>query len=134
MANKETQLQKQETQDVKTAERTRWGKVFSPAIDIIETEHDLKLYADMPGVERESIDITVDQGILTIQGNVDVTPVEGYELEYQEYDIGDFQRTFTLTDTVDQDKIEANYKDGVLELSIPKTEKAKPKKISVKSN
>jgi HSP20 family molecular chaperone IbpA len=134
MDRKETQLQKQETQDVKTVERTRWGKVFAPAIDIIETPYVLKLYADMPGVDGDSIEIMVDQGVLTIQGHIDVTPVEGYELEYQEYDIGDFQRTFTLTDTVDQDNIEANYNNGVLELVIPKTEKAKPKKITVKSN
>jgi len=86
----------------------------------------------MPGVDQKSINITIDQGVLMIQGNVDTTPVEGYELEYQEYDIGDYQRSFTLTDTVDQDKISANYKNGVLELILPKAEEAKPRKIEVK--
>lgn len=132
MATKETQIQKKEPTDIQTTERTRWGKVFTPAIDIIETSNDLKLYADMPGVEKDSIDIKIDKDILTIQGNVDVSPIEGYELEYQEYDIGDFQRSFTLTDTIDQKNIEANFKNGVLELILPKAEEAKPKKIHVK--
>jgi HSP20 family molecular chaperone IbpA len=132
MSNNDKQLQKQETQDLQSAERTRWGKVFSPAVDILETKNDLKLYADMPGVDQKSINVTIDQGVLTIQGNVETTPIEGYELDYQEYDVGDYQRTFTLSDTVDQDNISANYKNGVLELIIPKAEEAKPKKIQVK--
>jgi HSP20 family molecular chaperone IbpA len=132
MATKEKQIQKQESQDLQSVERTRWGKVFSPAVDILETKNDLRLYADMPGVDQKSIHITIDQGVLLIQGNVDTNPVEGYELEYQEYEIGDYQRSFTLTDTVDQDKISANYTNGVLELVLPKAEEAKPRKIEVK--
>jgi HSP20 family molecular chaperone IbpA len=132
MSNNDKQIQKQETRDLQSAERTRWGKVFSPAVDILETKNDLRLYADMPGVDQKSINVTIDQGVLMIQGNVDTTPIEGYELEYKEYDIGDYQRTFTLTDTVDQDKISANYKNGVLELILPKAEEAKPKQIEVK--
>ena len=132
MATNENQIQKQESKDLQSAERTRWGKVFSPAVDILETTNELKLYADMPGVDQKSIHITIDQNVLTIQGDVDTTPVEGYQLEYQEYDVGDYQRSFTLTDTVDQDKITANYKNGVLELVLPKAEEAKPKKIEVK--
>jgi len=132
MSTNEKQIQKQESQDLQSVERTRWGKVFSPAVDILETKNDLKLYADMPGVDQNSINVTIDQGVLTIQGNVDTTQIEGYELEYQEYDIGDYQRTFTLTDTVDQDKISANYRNGVLELILPKAEEAKPKRIEVK--
>jgi HSP20 family molecular chaperone IbpA len=132
MANNDKQIQKQETGDLQSAERTRWGKVFSPAVDILETKNDLKLYADMPGVDQKSIHVTIDQGVLTIQGNVDTTSIEGYELDYKEYDIGDYQRTFTLTDTVDQENISANYNNGVLELILPKAEQAKPKKIEVK--
>jgi HSP20 family molecular chaperone IbpA len=134
MATNDKQVQKQETRDLQSAERTRWGKVFSPAIDILETKNDLRLYADMPGVDQKSISITVEQGVLTIQGNVDTTPIEGFELDYQEYDVGDYQRTFTLTDTVDQNKISANYKNGVLELILQKAEKTKPKRIEIKAN
>lgn len=134
MADKETQVEKQEVKDVQTAERTRWGRVFAPAVDIVETKNELKLYADIPGVDKNSIDITIDQDVLTIQGNVDATPVEGYELEYKEYDIGDFQRSFTISDIIDRDKIVANYNNGVLELVLAKAEKAKPKKIEVKIN
>ena len=132
MSSNDKQVQKKESQDLQSAERTRWGKVFSPPVDILETKNDLHLFADMPGVDQKSISITVDQGVLTIQGNVDTTPIEGYELDYQEYDVGDFQRTFTLTNTIDQDKISANYNNGVLELILPKAEEAKPKKIEVK--
>jgi len=132
MATKEKQIQKQESQDLQSVERTRWGKVFSPAVDILETKNDLRLYADMPGVDQKSIHITIDHGVLMVQGNVDINPIEGYELEYQEYEIGDYQRSFTLTDTVDQDKISANYTNGVLELILPKAEEAKPRKIEVK--
>ena len=132
MANNEKQLEKQETKDLQSVERTRWGKVFSPAIDIIETGNDLKLYVDLPGVDQKSINILIDQGVLTIQGNVDTTPIEGYELEYQEYEVGDYHRSFPLSDTVNQDKISAVMNNGVLELVLPKAEKAKPKKIEVK--
>ena len=132
MDTKQTQMQKKETSDVQSAERTRWGKIFSPAIDIIETDNELKIYADMPGVDQKTIDITIDQGVLTIQGNVDSAALDEYELVYQEYDIGDFQRSFRLADSVDQEKISANYKEGVLELILPKAEKAKPRKIEVK--
>jgi HSP20 family protein len=132
MDTKQTQMQKKETSDVQSAERTRWGKIFSPAIDIIETDNELKIYADMPGVDQKTIDITIDQGVLTIQGNVDGAALDEYELVYQEYDIGDFQRSFRLADSVDQEKISANYKEGVLELILPKAEKAKPRKIEVK--
>jgi HSP20 family protein len=132
MANNEKQLEKQETRDLQSVERTRWGKVFSPAIDIIETGDNLKLYVDLPGVDQKSIDIMIDQGVLTIQGNVDTQPIEGYELEYQEYDVGDYHRSFTLSDTVNQDKISAVMNNGVLELILPKAEKAKPKVIEVK--
>lgn len=132
MANKDTQIQKQESKDLSSVERTRWGKVFTPPVDIIETENSLKLFADMPGVDKDSINITIEHDTLTIRGNVDTTPVEGLELEYAEYEIGDFQRSFNLNDTIDQEKIEANYKDGVLELILPKSEKAKPMTIKVK--
>ena len=132
MDTKQTQMQKKETSDVQSAERTRWGKIFSPAIDIIETDNELKIYADMPGVDQKTIDITIDQGVLTIQGNVDSAALDEYELVYQEFDIGDFQRSFRLADSVDQEKISANYKEGVLELILPKAEKAKPRKIEVK--
>ena len=132
MASNDKQVQKQETRDLQSAERTRWGKVFTPVVDILETKNDLRLFADMPGVDQNSISVTIDQGVLTIQGNVDTTPIEGFELEYKEYDVGDYQRTFTLTDTVDQEKISANYNNGVLELILPKAEQAKPKKVEVK--
>ncbi len=133
MAEKETRMQKQESGGSEMVERTRWGKVFAPAVDIVETGNELKLFADLPGVDPGSIDVTLEQNVLTIQGNVEHNVPEEYELIYQEYEIGDFQRSFTLSDIMDQDNIKADYKHGVLELSIPKKEKEKPKKIDIKA-
>jgi HSP20 family molecular chaperone IbpA len=133
MAEKETRMQKQESGGAEMVERTRWGKVFAPAVDIVEAGNELKLFADLPGVDPGSIDVTLEQNVLTIQGNVERNVPEEYELIYQEYEIGDFQRSFTLSDIMDQDNIKADYKHGVLELSIPKKEKEKPKKIAIKA-
>lgn len=132
MATDDKQIQKKELRELQSSERTQWGKVFSPAVDIIETESDLRLYADMPGVNQKSINITIDQGLLTIQGSVDTSPIEGFEPDYTEYEIGNYQRSFTLSDNINQDKISANYTNGVLELILPKTEAAKPKRIEVR--
>jgi HSP20 family protein len=130
----DTRIQKREKEGMEKVERTRAGKVFVPPIDIVETNEDIVLIADMPGVEQKSIDITVEQDVLTIEGRVEPLIPEGYDLTYCEYEIGDFQRSFTLTDTIDRDKIEAAFKNGVLKLRLPKAEPAKPKKIDVKVN
>jgi HSP20 family molecular chaperone IbpA len=134
MAKQDVQVQKKEAKELETAERTRWGKVFAPPIDIIETKNELRMYVDMPGVQKDSINIMIDKGVLTISGNLADQPFEDKQLIYQEYEIGDYQRSFTLTDTINQDKIEANYKHGVLEMILPKAEQAKPKTITVKTS
>lgn len=133
MANRENSpIQKKEREAVEGVERTREGKLFAPPVDIIETNDDLMLIADMPGVSEKSINVTLEQDTLTIEGRVEPEPPKGYDLSYCEYEIGDFQRSFTLSDTVDREKIEASYKDGVLKLRLPKAEPAKPKKINVR--
>ena len=132
MTTNEKQLQKQESTDLQSVERTRSGKVFLPAVDIFETKNEMKLLADMPGVDQKSINITVDKNVLLIEANVDATPDEEFKLEYREYETGDYQRSFTLSDNVDKDNISAKYVNGVLELVLPKVEEAKPKKIEVK--
>ncbi len=129
----DTRVQKRETDNVQTAERTRSGRIFIPPVDIVETNNDIIVMADMPGVNDKNIDITLENNVLTIQGSVEHATPEGYQLSYCEYDMGDFHRSFTLTDTIDRDKIEANFKNGVLILKLPKAEKAKVKKITVKT-
>ena len=131
MAEQKTKLQKKTSTDVEKAERTRSGRVYIPSTDIYETADKMILIADMPGASSDSIHVTLEQDLLTIEAQVQPHFPEGYELMYNEYGVGDYHRSFTLNETVDRDKISAHYKNGVLELVLPKVEPAKPKKISV---
>ena len=131
MAAEKKTVQKQEAQEVAAVERTRSGKVFCPPVDIYERENEIVLLADMPGVDPKTIDIVVEKNILSIKGEVFEQSPDRFELDYREYDSGDYQRSFTLSDTIDQNKIEAKYEHGILKLRLPKAEKVKPKKIEV---
>ena len=102
------------------AERTRARLAFVPRVDIYETEEAIVLVADMPGVDENSLDITLENRVLTVKGYVNAVWPEDYALAYAEYRIGDYERSFTLTDTVDAAGIEATAKDGVLRLMLPK--------------
>jgi HSP20 family protein len=115
------------------AEQTRPGRIFTPDVDIFETEKEMTLLADMPGVKAKDLSIDLNDNILTLSG--DVQPAEGENESYvfREYETGKFLREFTLSDIIDQSKIEAALKDGVLRLVLPKVEKATPRKITVKS-
>ncbi|MDI9570757.1 MAG: Hsp20/alpha crystallin family protein [Pseudomonadota bacterium] len=126
-------LQKQQAQNPLETERTRNRKVFVPKVDIYETKDAMVLIADMPGVDDQSVDITLEKNVLTITGNVESPVYEGKALAYAEYDTGDYQRAFTISDEVDQDRIEAVVENGVLRLTLPKAEKAKVKKIAIKA-
>jgi HSP20 family molecular chaperone IbpA len=134
MAKQDTSVQKQEAKNLDSSERTRSGKVFIPPVDIIESDDALTLMADMPGVDERNLEITLDNDILSIQANVEPALFDGYDLVYQEYEVGDYQRSFTLSETINREKIEATYKNGVLQLHLPKAEPAKPKKISIKTS
>jgi len=126
-------LQKQQAQNPLETERTRNRKVYVPKVDIYETKDAMVLIADMPGVDNQSVDITLEKNVLTITGNVESTSYEGKTLAYAEYDTGDYQRAFTISDEVDQDRIEAAVENGVLRLTLPKIEKAKIRKIAIKA-
>lgn len=114
-----------------SAEQTTPGLVFSPAVDIFETDREICLVADMPGVASGDINIDLRDGVLTIIG--DVKPWEGAEESdvLVEFEIGRYYRQFTLSEVVDQGRIEARLADGVLRLVMPKAEKAMPRKIAV---
>ncbi|NOX90172.1 MAG: Hsp20/alpha crystallin family protein [Calditrichaeota bacterium] len=131
MADKKT-LQKREADKLEKVERTRDRKVFVPAVDIYETNDEIVLMAEMPGVDEKTIDVVLDNDVLTIRGQVVSEIPEGYELVYSEYDVGDFERSFTINESIDVDKIEARYQNGVLNVRLPKAEPAKAKKIEVK--
>jgi len=114
-------------------ERTQDKVTFIPRSDIYEREDALVVVADMPGVDEKSVDIHVERKVLTITGRVPADEFEGHRLAYAEYEAGDFERSFNLSDEVDIDKIEATVKQGVLRLVLPKAEAALPKKIAVKA-
>lgn len=134
MATEEKALeaQKQEITESEEIERTRECQCFTPRADIYETEDNIVVVADLPGVDENSVDITLEKNILTINGYVDYREPEGYSLAWAEYEVGDYQRSFRISNEIDRDKIEATIKDGVLRLYLPKLEQAKLKKIAVK--
>jgi len=132
MAEIKKSVQKQESKAIDKAERTRSGRVFIPATDIIETENEILLLTDMPGVNEKSINITLENNQLTIEGSSETQTLNDYNLIYSEYHTGDYYRSFLLNDTIDRDQIEAKYKNGVLQLSLPKSEKSKARQIEVK--
>ena len=115
-------------------EQTRPGRVFTPVVDIFETEQALTLLADMPGVKPDNLDIDLRDNTLTLTGDVQAFDTKGEEVLLAEYETGKYYRQFTLSEMIDQEKIDAKLTDGVLRLTLPKVEKATPKKIEVKAS
>lgn len=134
MADTERALQAKEKAEVTTpAEQTRPGLVFTPAVDIFETEKEITLLADMPGVTAKDLNIDLHDNVLTLDGEVK-SPEGAEEADViREYHTGKYYRQFTLSQVIDQTKINAELKDGVLRLGLPKVEAATPRKITVKS-
>jgi HSP20 family protein len=128
-------LQAKEKAEVSTpAEQTRPGVVFTPAVDIFETDKEITLLADMPGVKTNSLNIDLHENVLSLDGDVQ-SPEGGDERDvFREYRTGKYYRQFTLSQMIDQSKIEAAMKDGVLRLRLPKVEAATPRKIAVKAS
>ena len=127
------QVQDTEKQEIEEtgAERTRDRAAFVPRADIHETDDALVVVLDVPGVDEESVDITLEENVLTINGYVDFEEPEGYGLAYAEYRIGDYVRSFTVSDQIDQAGVEATIKDGVLKLHLPKAPAAKKRQIPI---
>lgn len=123
----------QKTENVSAAERIRNVKTFVPRVDIYENKDSLFLLADMPGVDENTVDIELEKNVLTITGRVENGHVKDAAIMYSEYEIGDYERVFTLSDRIDRDKIVATVKNGVLRLELPKAEEVKPKKIAIKA-
>jgi len=133
MATKTKEIQKKETKLKEGVERTRPRKLYCPAVDIIERKNDIVLLADMPGVDEKSVDITLEKDILTIYGEVDSYLPEGHRLISSDYGVGDYKRSFMISDEIDRNKIRATVKDGVLKLILPKVEAIRTKKIPVRA-
>ncbi len=111
----------------------RTSKAWSPSVDINESDTQYVVSAELPGVEKDDVTVSIDKNVLTIKGEKRLTKKEeGEKWHRVESTYGEFTRSFTLPEEVDTDKVEANYKDGVLALTIPKAEKVQPKLIDVK--
>ena len=125
-------VEKQEVEVTEGTERTRPGKAYIPRADIYETDKSLVIVADMPGVDKDAVDITLEKNILTLNGSVEFTQPDNFSLAYTEYETGDYERSFTLSSEIDRDNIEAAIKDGVLKITLPKVAQS-TKKIAVKA-
>ena len=132
--NDAKELQVKPKQEVSTdAEQTRPGLVFTPSVDIFETDRELTLLADLPGVTAENLTIDIRENTLTLTGDVDLPDATDEEGLLIEYETGKYHRQFSLSNLIDQSKIDAQLNDGVLRLTLPKVEEAKPRQIEVKS-
>lgn len=126
------ELQVQQKREIeKKQESTIPARSFVPTADIFEAEQALTIVLEMPGVDKSNVDINIESGVLTVEGRVDFGKYEGMQPVYTEYNIGHYRRSFSLSNKIDQSKITAEMKDGVLTLTLPKAEEAKPRKISI---
>jgi HSP20 family molecular chaperone IbpA len=128
----EKELTTQEEQKELTAqEQTRAGRSYVPKVDIAESSDALWLWADMPGVDERSVHVSLEKGILSIEGNVSLEEYQSLTPVYTEYNVGNFVRTFRLSDDIDTEAIQAKMTQGVLQLKLPKGERARPQRIEV---
>lgn len=129
------ELTPKEKQEVQGREQMSPGRFFIPAVDIWEDEDGLTLRADMPGVDPEHVKVELADDVLSLEGQVALSDYEGLSPAYTEYNVGHFQRRFTVPDSgrYDRDRVQARLTNGVLEVSLPRSEAAKPRRITVVS-
>ena len=118
-------------QELKGEEQTRAGRTYLPDVDICETQDSVWLWADMPGVDEGSIEVKLADGVLSIEGQVSLQDYENLAPVYTEYNVGNYVRRFTISSEIDANGITARMANGVLELKLPKSERAKPRRITV---
>jgi HSP20 family protein len=121
-------LQKQEHKE----ERTVAGRFFIPPTDIVENKESLVITMDLPGVKKEDVRVKLENNVLEIEGRIDYLPYEKLNPVYAEYNIGNYARKFSVSNTIDTSNIGAVLKDGVLSLTLLKAPEAKPREIPVK--
>jgi len=131
--NTSMQVEKEEVMHTEDTENTRDRCCFVPRSDIYELEDKIVIVADLPGASEDTIEIGLEKNVLTINAYVEQEAPDGYVLRMAEYETGDYQRSFRLTNEIDREKIEATVKDGVLRLYLPKSKEARARKISVKA-
>jgi HSP20 family protein len=130
MTSEELQVQqKRELQ--RKQEGTVPARTFIPNADIFETEQALTVLLEMPGVEKGHVDIRVEEDVLDVEGKIDFSKYQGLTPIYTEYPVGHYRRSFSLSSRIDQHKIRAEMSDGVLTITLPKAEQAKPRQINI---
>ena len=112
-------------------ERTSSAQAYSPSVDIIEQPEALTLYADLPGSSSENLSVDFENGVLHIQAKVSSRQDEKTQYLLREYGVGDFDRSFEVSEHIDPTRISAEYANGVLKLMLPRAESAKPRKIAI---
>ena len=112
-------------------ERTEAGKFFSPYTDIHETDNAVVVSMEMPGVDKSSIDIRLDKGVLTVKGTIDPAKYESLRPISSEYNVGNFVRTFAVSTKIDSAAISAKLADGVLTVELPQVKEALARRIDV---
>lgn len=131
VAKQALQVQKKRELE-KREETTIPARVFLPNADIYETPDSLSVILEVPGVEKNNIDVRVEDDVLSVQARLDLSKYQGLQPLYTEYNVGHYARSFQLSSKIDQTKIGAELKDGVLSLTLPKVEEAKPRTIQVR--
>ena len=127
------ELQVQQKRELEKKEETTIpARIFLPTADIYETEDALSVVLEMPGVEKNNVDVRVEGGVLKVEGRLDFSKYQGLQPLYTEYNVGHYFRSFQLSSKIDHNRIEAQLKDGVLALTLPKVEEAKPRTIQIK--
>ncbi len=133
MAASTQELQVQKKRELESKEETTIpARIFVPAADIYETENELTVILEMPGVEKKNVDVRVEDDVLTVEGRLDLAKYQGLRPLYTEYNIGHYARSFRLSSKIDQSKIAAEMNDGVLSLKLPEIEEAKPRTIQIR--
>ena len=126
------ELQAQKKREISGKEETTIpARLFVAAADIYEAPDALTVILEMPGVEKSNVSISVEDGVLSVEGRLDLSKYQGLQPLYTEYNIGHYSRSFRLSSKIDQSKIAAEMKDGVLSLQLPKVEQAKPRTIQI---
>lgn len=115
-------------------EHTRPGRVYRPQVDIVETDSDLWVRADLPGVDEKAVHVALEDGVLAIRGEVSLTPYEKLVPVYTEFEVGNFEQSFRLSNRIDGARIQARLRDGVLELQLPKIAEAQPRQIEIRGS
>jgi len=132
MASKQ-ELQVQQKRELEKKEETTVPvRIFLPTADIYETQDALTVTLEIPGVEKDKVEVSVEDGVLKVEGRLDFSKYQGLQPLYTEYNVGNYSRSFRLSSKIDQSSISAELKDGVLSLVLPKVQEAKPRTIEVK--